>query len=121
MAPINPSQDRTLEQQLRLYMQNGYARIAIDSNIMRIDDLLADTSNLSTLTSPLYLVIDRLSVDDAKDVISRLVDSTETAFYEGHGECRLMFLPSNICYDFSRQTVSPLRSLPIISSRSTRP
>ena len=101
MAPINPSQDRTLEQQLRLYMQNGYARIAIDSNIMRIDDLLADTSNLSTLTSPIYLVIDRLSVDDAKDVISRLVDSTETAFYEGHGECRLMFLPSNICYDFS--------------------
>ena len=29
------------------------------------------------------------------------MDSTETAFYEGHGECRLMFLPSNISYDFS--------------------
>jgi excinuclease ABC subunit A len=49
----------------------------------------------------LYLVIDRLSVDDSKDVIARLVDSAETAFYESGGECRLMFLPSNIVYDFS--------------------
>ena len=30
-----------------------------------------------------------------------MVDSTETAFYEGHGEMRLLFPPSNICYDFS--------------------
>ena len=73
MAPITLSNDRTIEQQLKLYMQNGYARIAVDGNIVRIDE----------------------------DVISRLVDSAETAFYEGHGECRLMFLPSNICYDFS--------------------
>ena len=46
-------------------------------------------------------VIDRMSVDDAKDAIARLVDSAETAFFEGHGEMRLMFPPSNICYDFS--------------------
>ena len=101
MSPIHLSDGRTLEQQLKIYLQNGYMRIADGGNIMRIDDLLADSSQMSPLTSHLYLVIDRLSVDDAKDVISRLVDSAETAFYEGHGECRLMFLPSNICYDFS--------------------
>ena len=101
MSPIHLSDGRTLEQQLKIYLQNGYMRIADGGNIMRIDDLLADSSQMSPLTSQLYLVIDRLSVDDAKDVISRLVDSAETAFYEGHGECRLMFLPSNICYDFS--------------------
>ena len=103
MAPITLSNDRTIEQQLKLYMQNGYARIAVDGNIVRIDDFLANPSPLPLegKGEALYLVIDRLSVDDAKDVISRLVDSAETAFYEGHGECRLMFLPSNICYDFS--------------------
>jgi excinuclease ABC subunit A len=101
MSPIHLSDGRTLEQQLKIYLQNGYMRIADGGNIMRIDDLLADSSQMSPLISQLYLVIDRLSVDDAKDVISRLVDSAETAFYEGHGECRLMFLPSNICYDFS--------------------
>ena len=40
-------------------------------------------------------------MDDSKDVISRIIDSAETAFYEGDGECRLMFLPSNLSYDFS--------------------
>ena len=103
MAPITLSNDRTIEQQLKLYMQNGYARIAVDGNIVRIDDFLANPSPLPLegKGEALFLVVDRLSVDDAKDVISRLVDSAETAFYEGHGECRLMFLPSNICYDFS--------------------
>lgn len=49
----------------------------------------------------IYLVIDRTSVSDEKHEISRLIDSTETAFYEGDGACRLIFLPSNITYDFS--------------------
>ena len=106
MAPIHVAEGRTLEQQLKLYLQNGYARMAVNGNILRIDDYLYEIANRSPLTinpSPLtfHLVLDRLSVDPAKDAISRLVDSAETAFYEGGGECRLMFLPSNICYDFS--------------------
>ena len=102
MAPIRATKERSIEQQLKLFLQNGYARIAVSGNIMRIDDYLSSQpSDLTSQPSDLYLVIDRLSVDDAKDVISRLVDSAETAFYEGHGECRLMFLPSNISYDFS--------------------
>ena len=103
MAPIHLSEHRTLEQQLKIYLQNGYMRMADGGNMMRIDDFLANPpSSLSEgKGEALYLVIDRLSVDDAKDAVSRLVDSAETAFYEGHGECRLMFLPSNICYDFS--------------------
>ena len=100
MAPIQPAEGRTIEQQLQLYIQNGYARMAVNGNILRIDDFLAEHAEIDQ-HSELYLVIDRLSVDDAKDVVSRLVDSAETAFYEGNGSCRLMFLPSNICYDFS--------------------
>ena len=112
MAPIHPVEGRTLEQQLTMYVQNGYARMAVGCDIVRIDDWLAEgnhqpsdlspqSSTLSPQPSALYLVIDRLSVDDAKDAISRLVDSAETAFYEGRGELRLMFQPSGICYDFS--------------------
>ncbi len=102
MAPVIIPEGRTLEQQLKMYVLNGYARIFVNSEFQRIDDYLnSQTSTLSPQSSTLYLVIDRLSVDDAKDVISRLVDSAETAFYEGNGECRLMFLPSMISYDFS--------------------
>jgi len=100
MAPVHLTENRTLEQQLRLYRQNGYARISVHGNIERIDDWSAESVQTSD-GNDVYLVIDRLSVDTAKDVVSRLVDSAETAFYEGNGECRLMFLPSNICYDFS--------------------
>ena len=106
MAPIVIPEGRTLEQQLKMYVLNGYARIFVNSDFQRIDDFLSNQSNQSTPSNPstpnnYYLVIDRLTVDDAKDAISRLVDSAETAFYEGNGECRLMFLPSMLSYDFS--------------------
>ena len=100
MAPIVIPEGRTLEQQLKMYVLNGYARIFVNSDFQRIDDYLSDNSEFPE-SSELYLVIDRQTVDDAKDVISRLVDSAETAFYEGNGECRLMFLPSMLSYDFS--------------------
>jgi excinuclease ABC subunit A len=112
MAPIQIPEGRTLEEQLKAYILEGYARIFVDGDFIRIDDYLASLSPSTPLdpsspsspldpSSDLFLVIDRLSVDDSKDVIARLVDSAETAFYEGHGECRLMFQPSNISYDFS--------------------
>ena len=106
MAPVHLVEGRTLVQQLQMFVKNGYVRMAIDSNIVRIDDWLAEhanTSQLSTLNSQLYLVIDRLSVDDSKDSLSRLIDSAETAFYEGHGELRLMVSPSGLIYDFSQR------------------
>ena len=94
MAPVRVPEGRTLEQQLKAYVLEGYSRVYDGREFKRIDELGEDTADL-------YLVIDRLSVDDSKDTIARLVDSAETAFYEGGGECRLMFLPSNIVYDFS--------------------
>ena len=110
MAPIHPVKGRTLEKQLQMYVQNGYARIAVNGEIVRIDDYLANSSNTATRSKEeqsiadsqqLYLVIDRLSLDDEKDSVSRLVDSAETAFYEGQGELRLMVFPSGLTYDFS--------------------
>ena len=101
MAPLHIPEGRTLERQLQMQIQGGYARIYHHMQFERIDDFLDNEDNLKTNPKDIYLLIDRLSVDDTKDVIARIVDSTETAFYEGHGECRLMFLPSNLSYDFS--------------------
>jgi len=98
LAPVSLQEGRTLEQQLKAYMLEGYVRIYADNDFVRIEDYLA-AGNCQQ--QDMYLVIDRMSVDDSKDAIARVVDSTETAFYEGHGEMRLLFPPSNICYDFS--------------------
>ena len=84
-----------------MMIQEGYSRIYHNRELVRIEDFLSETDLNSVDVHEIYLLIDRLSVDDSKDVISRIIESAETAFYEGNGECRLMFLPSNICYDFS--------------------
>ena len=104
MAPIHLPEGRTMEQQLKTYILEGYARLFVDGDFQRIDDFLENSagSDAQPLNlEGLYLVIDRLAVEDSKDNIARLVDSAETAFYEGHGELRMTFLPSNISYDFS--------------------
>ena len=41
LAPIHLNEGRTLEQQLKIYVQNGYTRLADGGNIIRIDDLPA--------------------------------------------------------------------------------
>ena len=110
MAPVRLPEGRTLEQQLKAYVLEGYARVFADGEFRRIDEWLdevnkangSDKANGTAGSADgLYLVIDRMSASDAKDTIARLVDSAETAFYEGGGECRLMFLPSNMVFDFS--------------------
>lgn len=102
LAPLHLIEGRTLERQLEMEIQEGYTRLWFKNDFVRIDDFLADKEALEKAkVDELFLLIDRLSVDDAKDVISRLIDSAETAFYEGRGECRLVFFPSNITYEFS--------------------
>ena len=100
LCPIRITEGRTLEEQLRAYMQEGYARIDVDGVTQAIEDVLS-ADKLPQASQALRLVIDRLSVSDAKDVVSRLVDSSETAFYEGGGELMLRFLPAGIEHVFS--------------------
>ena len=111
LAPISLPDGRTFRKQLETYLQEGYVRLYINGEFVRIDDVLADydkyektlKSGSSSPENNLWLLIDRLSIDEGKDSVSRFLDSSETAFYEGHGACRLVVLPSNICYDFSNR------------------
>lgn len=102
LAPLHLIEGRTIEKQLEMEIQEGYTRLYVQPSFVRIDDFLQDNHALSnTPIQNIYLLIDRLSVNDDKDTISRLIDSAETAFYEGNGECLLVFFPSNITYKFS--------------------
>lgn len=102
LAPLHVIEGRTLAKQLEMDLQQGYARIWANGEFLRIDDLLEDQAKIDSLDPhDIYLLIDRMSVSHEKDSISRLLDSAETAFFEGDGTCRLVFLPSNIVYDFS--------------------
>ena len=78
--------------------QQGFSRLLVNGEVVRIDEYLPKDKD------EVYLVIDRLSAKNEKDVIARLVDSAETAFYEGGGEMMLLFLPDgemeNFCTRF---------------------
>lgn len=101
MTPLNITEGRSVEQQLKAYILQGYARMFCHGEFVRIDDFIAKGHCEEADAKDIYLVIDRLSVDFSADAMSRLADSTETAFYEGNGVCRLMFMPSMLSYDFS--------------------
>lgn len=102
LSPLHLAEGRSVEQQLKMYVLQGYARIFYKGSFLRIDDFLDEGLRKDVVVDDIWLVIDRMSVENnSKDSVSRLVDSAETAFYEGDGKCRVMFLPSMISYDFS--------------------
>ena len=101
LSPLHVVEGRTLKKQLEMYMQEGYSRLYKGGEVLRIEDLLNEDNISDTDASNLFLIIARMSVDDSKDAISRMTDSAETAFYEGDGLLKLVFLPGNITYEFS--------------------
>lgn len=101
MAPFRTVSGRTVEEQLKAYVKQGYARVFISGTFERIEDVLGKHAATNAATSDIFLVIDRMTVDNSKDSISRLTDSIETALYEADGKCRIMVLPSMLSYDFS--------------------
>lgn len=101
LTAVNVPADRTLEKQLQMDILEGYSRLWYKGDFVRIDEFIENKDNLNIDPKELSIVIDRMAVDDTKDVVARLVDSSETAFYEGNGQCCLVFLPSMISYEFS--------------------
>jgi excinuclease ABC subunit A len=85
LAPVKFADD-TLE---RLKMR-GYSRIICASKELRLSEI-EDVSSLK-LCDDVYLVVDRVIGKDDEDNVSRMADSIETAFFEGHGACTIMFV-----------------------------
>lgn len=100
-TPVIISAERTLKDQLEAYLKQGYSRLMVNGDFVRIDDFINDKRIDEIRPEDVMLVIDRMAVDFSADSISRISDSAETAFYEGQGQLRLILLPSLISYDFS--------------------
>ncbi len=96
LAPIVPREGRSLMEQLDIDMKQGFARVEVNREIMRIEDYLiklqAEGENKK---ANIYLLVDRMTADNDQASISRLTDSIETAMYEGDGACMLRFYSSD--------------------------
>ena len=96
LAPIHLEEGRKLEDKLKVLLQQGFARILVDNEMVRLDDLPASLAN-----KELFLIIDRIVVKDEEEFYNRLADAVQTAFFEGKGICYLKELNSDKKYSYS--------------------
>lgn len=87
LAPIVLEKDRKIEDKLKVLQQQGFARILIDNETIRLDENLS--LDAKQKKKQILLIVDRIVVKDEEDFYNRLSDAVQTAFYEGKGTCYL--------------------------------
>ena len=88
-APISLPEGRDLMQQVEIYSQEGYSRLVDrNGNFVNFSELQS-MPRTKLKTADYELLIDRLATADGGDELSRLAESAETAFFEGHDSCVL--------------------------------
>ena len=97
LAPILVEKEKKLETIINILKQQGFARLKVDGNIVRIGDF-----NFKTHQT-IYLVVDRIVIQNNEDFYNRLSDSIQTAFYEGKGTCLIENLNNDSIQEFSNK------------------
>ncbi len=86
LSPLKIVKGRTLVQEADLLQQQGFTRLEIDGEIIRIIDLVTNPNQFKK-PREINIVIDRFIVSENEDLPGRVADSVQTAFYESKGEC----------------------------------
>lgn len=89
LAPLVTREGRSLSQQIELDQKQGFNRLEVNGQPVRIDEYEYHEGDV------VFLMIDRMVASDEKESVSRLTDSVETAMYEGDGACMLRFYRSD--------------------------
>ncbi|MBM3403603.1 MAG: excinuclease ABC subunit A [Bacteroidetes bacterium] len=86
-CPLINGSGKNLQDKLSLLLQQGFSRLLMRSEVVRIDDAIQSMPDATT-NGDILLLIDRIAVRHAEsELASRLADSVQTAFFEGHGSC----------------------------------
>ena len=98
LAPILLEEGRTMQNKIQALAQQGYSRIKINDEVLRIDELEG-----KSFPNKIDLVIDRIITKDEEDFYNRLADAIEIAFFEGKGELYIQALSSNKIIEFNNR------------------
>lgn len=85
LAPIHIPSGRSVSEQLGIYLKEGFSRLEHNGIFVDIASCLEEAS--VTSCDSYRLLVDRIAVSADRDELSRLADSVETAYFEGHDEC----------------------------------
>ncbi|MEN2487462.1 excinuclease ABC subunit UvrA [Flavobacterium sp. B11] len=100
LAPIHLEEGRQLEDKLKVLLQQGFARILVDNEMIRLDEFSA--SDLHQFDNKdILLIIDRIVVKEEEEFYNRLADAVQTAFFEGKGICYLQELNAEKRFSYS--------------------
>ncbi|WP_339888447.1 excinuclease ABC subunit UvrA [uncultured Flavobacterium sp.] len=98
IAPIHLEEGRPLEDKLKVLLQQGFARILVDNEMIRLDAI----EEMNFAKKEVILIIDRIVVkQDDEEFMNRLADAIQTAFFEGKGTCYLQEVNTNKRVGFS--------------------
>ncbi|MEN9909557.1 MAG: hypothetical protein RLZZ540_2706 [Bacteroidota bacterium] len=97
LAPIHLEEGRQLEDKLKVLLQQGFSRILVNNETVRLDEIDQHSLDNKDVT----LIVDRIVVKDEEEFYNRLADAVQTAFYEGKGICYLQELNSEKRFDYS--------------------
>ena len=102
-APVEIPFGRSLEDQLKVLLQQGYTRVDINGKTESISVVLE--GKLPKKQSHVQVIIDRLVVQDNNEFEMRLADSVQTAFFEGKGLCFIHELTGKkeVLHEFSNK------------------
>ena len=78
---------RSLEEQLKLWMAEGFSRLWRKGDVIRITGTTQD--RISDIDEETFLLVDRIITDGEQATANRFADSVQTAFFEGRGTCKL--------------------------------
>ena len=84
LSPLHFHKDRSFAEHLKILQQQGFSRLEVDGNPVKIEDLI-EFNFEPKKENLIYLVVDRVSVQDDESFYHRLADSVQTAFFEGKG------------------------------------
>ncbi len=77
--------ENAVSEYLTKLTKQGFVRVKIGTTYHRIKDIIKDDDFLYLKNA--LIVVDRIKVRHDNDLISRLYDSVQTAFFEGEGSC----------------------------------
>ena len=83
-SPIVMPEKRRFVTQLDVFAKAGYSRLYRDGRFDDIADLLGTVDTDSTDSAGYELLVDRTMASSDSDEVSRMAESIETAFFEGH-------------------------------------
>jgi len=93
-TPLKMQKGRKPVDELELLLRKGFTRILLNGQMKFIEEAIAETKEKKKTSAAnktiIEILIDRAAIQPTdEDLVYRLSDSVQTAFFEGHGDCHI--------------------------------